>query len=80
MAARKNKIQLTDAWKEKIRVSVISGRLYSHLNGEIEMSPTQIKAAQILLSKLVPDLARTELVGDGGGPVVVAASPLDERL
>ncbi|MNU46283.1 hypothetical protein D3C71_351420 [compost metagenome] len=27
-----------------------------------------------------PKLARTELVGDGGGPVVVAASPLDERL
>jgi hypothetical protein len=28
----------------------------------------------------VPKLARTEHVGDGGGPVVVQASPLDERL
>ncbi|WP_156350413.1 hypothetical protein [Achromobacter sp. 2789STDY5608633] len=37
-----------------------------------------------LLAKLAefaaPKLARTEVVGDGGGPVVVAAAPLDERL
>lgn len=69
MAARTRKVQLTDAWKEKIRISVISGRLYDHVNGEIEMSPTQIKAAQILLAKLVPDLGRTEVSGVDGGPV-----------
>jgi hypothetical protein len=69
MAARKRKVQLTDAWKEKIRISVISGRLYDHVNGEIEMSNTQIKAAQILLAKLVPDLGRTEVSGVDGGPV-----------
>jgi hypothetical protein len=28
----------------------------------------------------IPKLARTEHVGDGGGPVVIQASPLDERL
>ena len=28
----------------------------------------------------VPKLARTELTGANGGPVVVAASPIDERL
>ena len=28
----------------------------------------------------VPKLARTEHVGEGGGPVVIAASPIDERL
>jgi hypothetical protein len=28
----------------------------------------------------VPKLARTEHVGKGGGPIVIAASPLDERL
>lgn len=37
-----------------------------------------------LIAKLAefaaPKLARTEVVGDGGGPVVVAAAPLDERL
>jgi hypothetical protein len=37
-----------------------------------------------LLAKLAefaaPKLARTELTGEGGGPVVVAASSTDERL
>jgi hypothetical protein len=54
--------------------------LYSHALGDNEMSNTQIKAADILLKKLVPDLARTEHTGENGGPVVVALSPLDERL
>ena len=36
--------------------------------GEVELTPTQIKAAQLLLSKLVPDLARTELTGKDGQP------------
>lgn len=33
-----------------------------------------------LLEYHVPKLARTEHVGDGGGPVVIQASTLDERL
>lgn len=33
-----------------------------------------------LLEFHVPKLARTEVTGAGGGPVVVSASPLDERL
>jgi hypothetical protein len=33
-----------------------------------------------LLEYHVPKLARTEHVGDGGGPVIVQASSLDERL
>lgn len=80
MAARKRKLTLSDEWKDKIRVSMLVGRLYGHVAGEIDMSNSQIKAADILLKKLVPDLARTELTGKDGGPVVIAASPLDERL
>ncbi len=33
-----------------------------------------------LIEYHVPKLARTEHVGDGGGPVQIVASPLDERL
>lgn len=69
MAARKNKVQLTDAWKAKIQASVISGRLYDHMQGLCEMTPTQIKAADILLKKLIPDLGRTEVVGDENNPL-----------
>lgn len=69
MAARKNKTELTQAWKDKIQASVIALRLYDHVQGNNEMSSTQIKAAQILLAKMIPDLGRTEIAGDGGGPV-----------
>ena len=68
MAARKNKVQLTQTWKDKIQASVIGLRLYDHMNGDVEMTSTQIKAADILLKKLVPDLARTEVTGLDGAP------------
>ena len=69
MAARKRKTELTDAWKQKIQVSIIALRLYDHLQGKNEMTSTQIKAADILLRKMVPDLSRAEVTGEGGGPV-----------
>lgn len=62
---------LTDKWREKIRLSLLITRLDQCAAGEIEMDKNQIKAAQLLLNKLVPDLARTELVGDGGGPMQI---------
>jgi len=71
MAARKRKVELTDTWKEKIKVSVIGLRLYEHLQGRNEMTPTQIKAADILLKKLVPDLGRTEVTGEDGGAIQI---------
>lgn len=43
-------------------------RLLKHVEGEIELSGTQVKAADILLKKVVPDLARTENTGVDGGP------------
>jgi len=69
MAARKRKVELTQSWKDKIQASVLGLRLYDHAIGKIEMTPTQIKAADILLRKLVPDLNRSEQTGEGGGPV-----------
>jgi hypothetical protein len=71
MAARKTRTTLNDTWREKIQASQIINRLQKHVNGEIEMSSTQIKAADILLKKIAPDLQKTEMVGDGGGPVRV---------
>ncbi len=70
MAARKRKVALSDTWKDGIRVSMLMGRLYGHALGEVDMSRSQIKAAQVVLAKLVPDLNRAEHVGEGGGPVL----------
>lgn len=51
--------------------------------GDGESKPDPGKALD-LMAKLAeyaaPKLARTEVTGAGGGPVVIAASPLDERL
>lgn len=69
MAARKRKVELTDSWKDGIRVSMLMGRLYGHALGENDMSQSQIKAAQVVLSKLVPDLNRAEHVGNKDQPV-----------
>jgi hypothetical protein len=69
MAARKRKITLSDDWKAKIKASQLVNRLYDHALGENEMNATQIKAAQIVLNKLVPDLNRSELSGPDGGAI-----------
>jgi hypothetical protein len=71
MAARTRMLRLTPEWKEKIRVGVILDRLSKHVDGEVEMSSTQIKAAEILLKKVVPDVARTEVAGDEESPITV---------
>jgi len=69
MAARKNKVTLSETWKDRISATMILNRLVSHVEGNLELSPTQIKAADIILKKIVPDLARTELTGKDGGPM-----------
>lgn len=64
MAARKNKVTLDEKWREKIRTSMLINRLHNHVVGKLEMSQTQIRACEILLKKVAPDLSATELSGD----------------
>ena len=42
------------------RGGAIAGRLSRHAIGEEDMKPSEIKAAQIILGKIVPDLQSTE--------------------
>lgn len=72
MAARINKVILGEAWREKIRVSMLLNRLQNHIAGRINMSQSQVSAALGLLKKRLPDLTATELSGPGGGPIEVA--------
>lgn len=76
MAARLNPRHQT-AVREKIRGSQLVNRLQEHALARAGtkaglkklMTDAQVRAAMGLLAKCVPDLQRTELVGDGGGPV-----------
>lgn len=67
MAARSHRVKLSDEWRERIRVAGILQRLEKAAMGEGEVTPTQLKAAEIVLRKTLPDLARTEVTGKDGG-------------
>ena len=45
---------------------MLINRLTDHVVGEIEMSNAQVRSAQILLNKALPDLRATELTGKDG--------------
>ncbi len=49
---------------EKIRASQIINRLSKHVTGKIEMSSTQVRAAEILLKKCIPDRKSVEHSGE----------------
>lgn len=58
--------------RDRIRVSMLVKRLTDHVLGKQEMSPTQLKAAEVLLKKSLPDLAAIELSGkEDGAPIAL---------
>lgn len=52
-----------DKVRQRIRVGVIMRRLQKHALGKIQMSATEIKAAEIVLRKAVPDMKAVEHSG-----------------
>ena len=55
--------KLVNRWREKIRVSMIINHLQNHLLGRIQLSKSQLRAAEILLRKRLPDLAMVDFTG-----------------
>jgi hypothetical protein len=72
MAARMRKTH-QDEVRTKIQASQLINVLQNHALGttESELSPSRLKAIEILLRKSVPDLQSVELTGAEGGPVEV---------
>lgn len=56
MAARLNR-KHQEFVRDKIRATQLVNRLENHAFGEVDLTPTQIKAIEILLRKCVPDLS-----------------------
>ena len=71
MAARKGQLTETklDEMRRRIRVTLLLKKLEDHALGESEMSATQIRAAETVLRKAMPDLSTVALTGEDGGPV-----------
>lgn len=45
---------------QKIRTSQLVNRLQNHIDGKIELQPTQIKAIEMLLARTMPTLSAVE--------------------
>lgn len=69
MAARTRKQRHDDFTREKIQTTQLVNRLTDHVNGKIEMAPSQVTAALGLLRKSLPDLSSVE----HGGTVAIAS-------
>lgn len=64
MPARKNTPKLREAWRKKIQATMLLNRLQDHVEGKLDMTPTQIQAAKIVLAKTIPDLKAVEHSGE----------------
>ena len=71
MAARTRKIRHDDETRAKIKAAQIINRLHAGFNGDIELDPTQVSIAKILLAKALPDLSAVTLAGDANNPVTI---------
>lgn len=78
MAARKNHAVKTgtmpEAWRDRIKTSMLLNRLHSHVEGELHLEKSQVTAALGLLKKVVPDLGSMQHSGDPVNPVIVHTS------
>lgn len=60
----RKKIRHDENTRAKIQTSMIINRLQNHLEGHLELSQTQVRCAEILLRKTLPDLAATEMTAE----------------
>lgn len=69
MAARTLRPRHQDEVRQKIQTTQIINRLQKALEGEVELSSTQVSCAKILLDKSLPNLQATEISGDAENPL-----------
>jgi hypothetical protein len=61
LAKRASWRELSEAHRAKIKASQIINRLNSAALGEVEMTPSQLRAGLGLLAKVLPDLSASEV-------------------
>ena len=72
MAGRKPGYRHTEETRQKIRATELINRLTVHaLSRTPVMDATQVRAAEILLKKILPDQKQVEHSGEEGGPITV---------
>ena len=79
MAARKDP-KNRDSSNKLIQASQLLNRLISHVNGEIELSTSQVNAAKIVIGKYIPDLKAIEHSGKIDSSIIFTLSSDDANL
>jgi hypothetical protein len=69
-----------DRTRAKIQTSQIVNRLMQHANGEINMTSSQVRAAEILLKKTLPDISAVHHSGEAAPVQMVSDEELARRL
>lgn len=66
MAARKMRITHQEDVRKKIQCSSLINRLMSHIEGTVQLAPTQVRSIEILLNKSLPNLSdlRVDMTGN----------------
>jgi hypothetical protein len=66
MAARKLRITHQDDVRKKIQCTQLINRLMGHIDGNLQLAPTQIRAIEVLLNKSLPNLSdvRMDMTGN----------------
>jgi hypothetical protein len=71
MSARTKRISNDANTRAKIQTTKIIQRLQKHIDGDLELSNTQVLAATTLLKKTLPDQKAMELSGELNIPQVI---------
>jgi hypothetical protein len=66
-----------DDVRAKIQTSQLVNRLTDHALNGLELSPTQVRAIEILIKKTLPDLQSIELTGNDESPIVTRIELVD---
>lgn len=71
MAARNGQLTETklDEMRRRIKCTLLLKKLEDHALGGEEMTQTQIRAAEIVLKKAVPDVSSVTISGDPENPL-----------
>lgn len=59
----------SDMVRQKIQASVLIDRMHRHVIGELDMTASQVAAANSLLDRSVPKLSQIQHTGDPDNPV-----------
>lgn len=77
MAVTKRNAMLIEEAREKIKTTQLINRLQDHALGEVEMTPTQVRAVEVLLKKRVPDLTSVAIGGGHDGEAVESVNRIE---